>query len=159
MFDKNYFSEDILEFLRLLYKFKVRYVIVGGEAVIYYGHARLTGAIDIYYENEIENVNKLWNVLLEFWNNNIPGLRNVEELRKFGIIIQFGVPPNRIDLMNLIDGVDFNMVWGNCIKEKIDLDSTLNIEINLIGLRELIINKEKSNRLKDNEDLKFLKKI
>jgi hypothetical protein len=45
--DPYYFSPDILEFLRLLSIYKVRYLIVGGEAVIYYGHARLTGDIDI----------------------------------------------------------------------------------------------------------------
>jgi len=50
-----YFSEDISEFIYLLYKYKVKYVIVGGEAVIYYGHARLTGDIDFFYESTREN--------------------------------------------------------------------------------------------------------
>jgi predicted nucleotidyltransferase len=45
---KIFFSSDIVEFLFLLHKHKVKYVIVGGEAVIYYGHARLTGDIDIF---------------------------------------------------------------------------------------------------------------
>ena len=98
-------------------------------------------------------------VLLEFWNNDIPGLKYAEELKRVGGIVQFGVSPNRIDLMNLIDRVDFNNVWENCKKEKIDLGDTDFVEINLIGLRELIVNKEKANRSKDQEDLNFLKKI
>jgi len=36
-----FFSKDILDFLYLLAKYKIKYVIVGGEAVIYYGHAGL----------------------------------------------------------------------------------------------------------------------
>ncbi len=44
----TYFSKDIREFLRLLFEFRVRYVIVGGEEVIYHGYARLTGDVDIF---------------------------------------------------------------------------------------------------------------
>jgi len=56
----SYFSPDILEFLRLLSIHKVRYLIVGGEAVIYYGHARLTGDIDIFYDRTKENTKALF---------------------------------------------------------------------------------------------------
>jgi hypothetical protein len=37
----SYFSDDVQEFLKLLGAHKVKYVIVGGEAVIYHGYARL----------------------------------------------------------------------------------------------------------------------
>jgi len=37
------FSRDILDFLLLLHKQEVRYLIIGGEAVIFHGYARLTG--------------------------------------------------------------------------------------------------------------------
>ncbi len=40
------FSPDILEFLRLLERRDVRYLIAGGEAVIYYGHPQFTGDIE-----------------------------------------------------------------------------------------------------------------
>lgn len=33
--DSSYFSPDILEFIELLHAHQVRYVVVGGEAVIY----------------------------------------------------------------------------------------------------------------------------
>jgi len=42
----SHFSRDIQEFVKLLSEHQVKYVIVGGEAVIYYGHARLTGDND-----------------------------------------------------------------------------------------------------------------
>jgi hypothetical protein len=35
----SHFSKDTQEFLRILAKKEVKYVIVGGEAVIYYGYA------------------------------------------------------------------------------------------------------------------------
>ncbi len=95
---KSFFSEDIIEFLYLLFKYEVNYLIVGGEAVIYYGHARLTGDIDIFYKRDNKNILKLFNALNEFWNNDIPGLNHQKELMQEGVIFQFGVPPNRIDL-------------------------------------------------------------
>jgi hypothetical protein len=157
MFNKDYFSNDIFDFIFLLNRNNVKYVIVGGEAVIYYGHSRLTGDIDIYYASDTKNIFNLWRVLLEFWNSDIPGIDSPELLSKKGMVFQFGVPPNRIDLINDIDGVDFAEVWENIVVEEIIIDEGQSIFINLIGIKELIKNKEKSGRYKDKEDLKFLK--
>ena len=55
-----HFSEDTQEFLRFLAKYGVKYVIVGGEAVIYYGYARLTGAVDFFYEDSKQNAEDLF---------------------------------------------------------------------------------------------------
>ena len=115
-----FFSKDIVEFLFLLNKYKVDYLIVGGEAVIYYGHARLTGDIDIFYGRGKENCNRLFQSLKEFWNDDIPGIKNHRELQKKGAIFQFGVPPNRIDLINLIEKVDFSTAFNNRVFEKIN---------------------------------------
>jgi len=59
----EYFSNDILEFLSLLYENEVKYLVVGGEAVICYGVARLTGDINLFYERTSENVGKLYHAL------------------------------------------------------------------------------------------------
>jgi len=153
-----YFTEDITEFLLLLFKHKVKYLIVGGEAVLFHGHSRLTGDIDIFYENSNENVDKLFNVLLEFWNNEIPGIKEKSELKEPGIIIQFGLPPNRIDLMNQIEGVNFSEAYNN----KIIINTLLNnqnAEIYYIGLKELIKNKKAMSRPKDIDDLQYLQKL
>ena len=40
--DASSFSPDIQDFLGTLHAHDVRFVIVGGEAVIFYGHIRLT---------------------------------------------------------------------------------------------------------------------
>jgi hypothetical protein len=159
MFTKKYFSKDIFDFLVVLSKHNVKFVIVGGEAVIYYGHARLTGDIDIYYELSANNITKLWNALLEFWDDDIPIIKSQNEFNKSGVVVQFGLPPNRIDLINVIEGVDFNEVWENKTIEILDLGNGATLEIYLIGIKELIKNKEAAARFKDLEDLKFLKAI
>ena len=56
----SHFSKDTLDFFELLYKYEVDYVIVGGQAVIYYGHVRLTGDVDIFYKRDKKNVENLY---------------------------------------------------------------------------------------------------
>ena len=67
-----HFSPDTREFIRLLDQHGVRYVIVGGEAVIYYGYARLTGDVDFFYDRDVANVRALFAALTEFWDGSIP---------------------------------------------------------------------------------------
>ena len=57
--DPTSFSPDIHLFLSLLHEHGVRHVIVGGEAVIFYGYARLTGDIDIFYKESSQRAKDL----------------------------------------------------------------------------------------------------
>lgn len=154
----SYFSDDIQEFLSFLAKHEVKYVIVGGEAVIFYGHARLTGDIDLLYEASDDNVDRLYQALMEFWEGNIPGIETEEDLKERGLILQFGVPPNRIDLINQIEGVSFEEVWNNKTEVQIAIKGE-KLPLYYIGLDQLIKNKESLKRYKDLEDLKFLKEV
>ena len=63
----SHFSQDIQDFLKIIADHNVKYVMVGGEAVIYYGYARLTGDVDFYYESSKENALRLFEALNEFW--------------------------------------------------------------------------------------------
>jgi hypothetical protein len=152
----SYFSKDVREFLKLLAAHKVKYIIVGGEAVIYHGYARLTGDVDFFFESSRQNARKLYEALKEFWAGEIPGIRAFEELMEIGLILQFGVPPNRIDLINQISGVTFREAWENKSKDSIE-SAGKKIPVYLIGLKELIRNKEATARPKDMEDLKYLR--
>ena len=154
----SYFSRDITEFLYLLAKHDVRYLIVGGEAVIYYGHARLTGDIDLFYETTSRNVKRLYRALKEFWDDEIPGVQTEKELMQKGMIFQFGVPPNRIDLITMIEGVEFIDAWKK--KEVVAVTyEKKNFPIYYIGLDELIKNKKAVARDRDKDDLQFLMQV
>ncbi len=146
MFDKEYFSKDIYEFLLTLNKHSVKFVVIGGEAVIYYGHSRLTGDIDIFYDITDENIENLWKALLDFWDNDIPMIKSSDEFSKKGIVVQFGLPPNRINLINSIEGVEFSEVWMGKVSEKLDLGNGKTEEIFIVGLKDLIKNKESTGR-------------
>ncbi|MGF1655509.1 MAG: hypothetical protein ACFCU3_00875, partial [Verrucomicrobiales bacterium] len=89
----------------------MRYVIVGGEAVIFHGYPRLTGDIDFFFDSETSNCSKLFAALLDFWSGKIPGIAAAKEFEEQGLNLQFGRPPHRIDLLNRIDGVSFSDAW------------------------------------------------
>jgi hypothetical protein len=152
----SYFSRDVQDFLALLFKHKVRYLIVGAEAVIYHGFARLTGDIDILFEPSTKNCRALFSALEEFWAGPIPGIGSPAELATKGMIIQFGYPPNRIDLINTLSGVGFTEAWKGRSPRPI-LIRKQSITIHYIGLSALIKNKEACGRPKDLEDLKYLR--
>ena len=153
--ESSYFSPDTLDFIRLMAENKVRYLIVGGEAVIYYGYARLTGDVDFFYARTDDNIKRLFSALRSFWKGEIPGVRNFEEFKKKGLIIQFGRPPNRIDLINDISAVSFEKAWNNRSIEEVIIEDK-KYPIYYIGLNDLIKIKKKANRYKDLEDLKYL---
>jgi hypothetical protein len=153
----NHFSLDTQEFLRLLDQRNVRYLIVGGEAVIFYGHVRLTGDVDFFYAIDDENVAGLFEALVEFWEGDIPGVGGAEDLAVRGQIIQFGVPPNRIDLINDIDGVVFDEAWPDRVLAELTSPER-SIPITFIGREHLVRNKRASNRPKDLDDLQFLER-
>ncbi len=152
-----HFSPDALDFIRMLDEFKVRYVIVGGEAVIFHGHVRLTGDVDFFYDLEPGNIEALHQALVKFWSGHVPGLETAAELREAGVILQFGVPPNRIDLLNQVDGLSFADAWRNRITAMIKGDEG-ETPVYYLGLKELVRNKQAAARPKDLDDIKYLRR-
>ncbi|GAB5535572.1 MAG: nucleotidyl transferase AbiEii/AbiGii toxin family protein [Rubricoccaceae bacterium] len=149
----DHFSPDTWEFIRLLDRYRVQYVIVGGEAVIHYGHARLTGNVDFFYGRNEANVERLFATLLDFWDGDIPGVGQASDLSPSDQVIQFGRPPNRIDLLTTISGVTFEDAWRT--RETLVADD--GTPVHLISLDLLIRNKEASARPKDMDDAAFLR--
>ncbi len=122
----------------------------------YHGYPRVTGDVDFFYEDEVRNTNRLFEALLEFWDGRIPGLSRAEELREVGLILQFGRPPHRIDLMNRIDGVAFSTAWPLRIRIRL-LTSEGLVPVYYLDLASLLKNKRAAGRPKDMDDVRFLR--
>ena len=49
----------------MLARHGLRFLMVGGEAVIYHGYPRLTGGVDFWYEQTTDNAARLFGALRE----------------------------------------------------------------------------------------------
>jgi hypothetical protein len=145
-------NENFSDFIRLLNKHHVRYVLIGGWAVIFEGYGRTTGDMDIFIEPTQENSEKVLLVLKDFFDSTIGFVK--EDFSKPDNVLMMGREPNRIDLLTGISGVSFNEVYDN---SKVYNDSEL--AIRCIHINELIRNKEASGRIKDKADAAYLRKI
>jgi predicted nucleotidyltransferase len=127
-------------------------IIIGGYALAFHGRPRHTGDLDIWIDVSEDNAQKMINVINEFGMASL-GMEKSDFLQK-GIITQIGYPPLRIDILNEIDGVDFQDAYSN--KLIIDIDG---LPVNYIGLDDLIKNKQVSGRHRDISDIIELNKL
>ena len=139
---------DFKEFLKLLNEHKVRYLLIGGYAVGYYGYPRATNDLDIWVSPEIENAERVSSVLKVF-GFNIPDLS--PKLFLFDNIVRMGVPPIRIEIITVISGVSFDECYSERVEDDFD-----GISVKLISLSLLKKNKLASGRHKDLDDLDHL---
>ena len=51
--------EDLVTLCRNLNTYEVKYVVIGGLAVIHFGYIRATGDIDLLVEDSLENIERL----------------------------------------------------------------------------------------------------
>jgi predicted nucleotidyltransferase len=145
-------DKDFEDFVVLLNKHNVEYMIVGGYALAFHGKPRHTGDLDIWINLSDDNAQKMLQVIREFGLASL-GLKATDFLQK-GAITQIGYPPLRIDILNEIDGVNFKEAEQNLMT--IDVDGLL---IKYIGLDDLIKNKQVSGRHRDISDVKELNKL
>ena len=142
-------GQDFKEFIELLNKHKVDYLLVGGYAVAMYGYPRYTGDIDFWVKPTNENAKKIINVLNDF---GFEGLDISEkDFNEEDKVVQLGYPPNRIDIITSVTGLDFDESFLN--KKIIEVSE---IKVYFISLFHLRKNKEATGRDKDRTDLNNL---
>jgi hypothetical protein len=140
---------DFKEFLRLLNFHQVEYLLIGGYAVGYYGFVRATGDMDVWVKINPDNAIKVVTALKEF-GFAVPEL-SPELFLKEDQIVRMGVPPLRLEILTTISGVEFIACFENRLIAQID-----DLDVNLINLEDLKLNKRASRRLKDLLDLENL---
>lgn len=144
--------EDFEEFLKLLNRKKVEYLIVGGYAVAFYGYVRLTKDLDILFHNSPQDIQRLKSALNGF---GFPahGLSDVAFSEK-GKIIRMGVSPVMIELINAISGVSFETAWKNRVKGEYG-----RTKVFYLSKPDLLKNKSASGRPQDLADVAELKSL
>jgi hypothetical protein len=70
------------------------------------------------------------------------------------VVYQIGLPPNRIDLLTTIDGVDFDEAWAEKVPCAVD-----GIAFDMLSLRHLLQNKRATGRPQDLADVARLQDL
>lgn len=139
---------DFREFLSLLNQARIEYLVVGGYAVGYHGHARATKDIDIWVSDARGNVQRLVEVLREFGFDAPVLAQWVADSQK---TLRMGYPPVRIEVLTQVSGVQFSEAYPARIRAELD-----GIPVNIISLQHLKANKQAAGRHQDLADLENL---
>lgn len=139
-------DQDFSEFVALLARHDVRYMIVGGYALAAHGLPRATGDLDAWIWTEPENARRLLAALDEFGFGGI-GISE-DDLTSPDCVVQLGYPPYRIDLLTRISGVDFELAWGRHIEVVLG-----GVRVPFISRDDLLSNKRATGRPQDLADV------
>lgn len=142
------------EFIAALNANQVKYLIIGAHAVAYHARPRATKDLDVFLEADPENSVRIIKAIKDFFYGKNPGF-NESDFLDTEWTVQLGFPPNRIDLILKIDGIsNFQEIWKNRVESKYGT-----VPCSYISLDDLIRNKEASNRIQDQADLRTLLKV
>ena len=142
-------GQDFKEFIELLNKHQVEYLVVGGYAVAMYGYPRYTGDIDFWVRPTKDNAKKIVNALNDFGFGGYDISEN--DFTEIDNVIQLGYPPNRIDLITGVTGLNFEECFLN--RKNIEIEG---VKVDFISLFHLRLNKSATGRDKDKNDLNNL---
>lgn len=145
-------NSDLKELLKSLLDHGAEFLIVGGYAVMEYSEPRFTKDLDVWVGSSPTNAPKVVAALRSF---GAPLFGATEEdFATPGQVLQLGVPPNRVDILTSIDGVEFSNAWGR--KVNVDFDG---ITVPFLSLEDLIKNKESTPRERDKREAAELRAV
>jgi hypothetical protein len=142
-------NSDFRDLLRLFNAHKVRYLVIGGYAVMKYTEPRYTKDLDIWVDATPKNAKAVFKALRKF-EAPLADLTEADFAME-GFFYQMGRPPARVDILMSIQGVLFADAWSNRVRS--DFEGVTGY---VISRKDLIANKRAVGRPQDLVDLNNL---
>jgi hypothetical protein len=148
-------NDDFLDFIRILNRHQVEFILVGGYAYMFNVEARFTGDIDFWVRPTRENIQRLQDAAFEFIGVrfNIDDVLGLLQTSRLGFQLA-GVKPNLIEVLLRVSGLDYDQAAA---RAKPTLAS--GVPFLVIHPHDQIRNKRVSNRDKDQADIRNLVKL
>ena len=146
--------QDYKDLLSAFHAHGVKYLVVGGFAVIFHAQPRFTTDIDLFVKADPDNARALYTALAAF-GASLRGLRP-EDFADRNNFLRFGRDPHGIDILADIPGVDFDAAWERRIQSVVDPGTGL--KANFISAQDLIASKLASGRPQDLADADAVQK-
>lgn len=135
-------SSDFKDLLKLFNDYQVKYLIIGGYAVIKYTEPRYTKDLDLWIRADQDNAVAVFQALREF-GAPLAGMTE-DDFAHEGYFYQMGVPPVRVDILMSIPGLVFDEVWACRVEADFD-----GIPVLFISRADLIASKLAAGRPQD----------
>jgi hypothetical protein len=145
--------QDYKDLLSAFHAHGVRYLIVGGYAVIYHAQPRFTKDIDLFIKADSANAQAIYAALAAF-GAPLQGIRP-EDFAERGSFFRFGRDPHGFDILPDIPGVDFEESWERRVEGVIDPKSGL--KAYFISASDLIASKLAAGRPQDIADAESIR--
>lgn len=145
-------TKEWVEFLGVLSRHGVRFLLIGGHALAVHGRPRYTEDLDVFVDPTAANARRVSAAVVEFGFAETG--RDWRWFAKPYRIAMLGRVPFRIDILTGISGVSFRAAWRNRISVDLSIGS-----VPVIGIDELRANKLASGRPKDLLDLALLDEL
>ena len=145
-------NPDFKELLSAMGSYDVRYLVVGGHAVMRYTEPRFTKDLDLWVSTDRENAEKVYAALKAFG----APLKDLspDDFCEEGYFYQMGKPPFRLDIMMSITGVSFESAWE--AREEVRFQE---LTVPFISRLDLIRAKKASGRPQDLIDVDNLENV
>jgi hypothetical protein len=144
-------NQDFRDLLAEFNARQVEFLLVGAHALAAHGHVRATQDLDLWVCPSPDNAKRIIEALRAFG----APLHDLTEkdLSTPGVIFQIGVEPIRIDILTVIDGVQFDEAWSDRLMSKF-----ADQPVGVLSRDHLIKNKLAVARTQDLADVEALKK-
>jgi hypothetical protein len=146
-------SQIFGEFVASLNERGVRYLVIGGWATAFHGYPRFTKDLDILIDRTVRNAAATRDAIYDFFRGRPPETIDLQsDLLDPDRVLQLGVPPNRIDVLNQVPGIeDFDAAWKRRRPGRVGHASA-----SFAGLGDLIASKRAVGRPQDLADVSML---
>ena len=142
-------NSDFSDLLRIFNDNSVRYLVIGGYALVQYAEPRFTKDLDLWVSTDKANAKAVYWALHEF-GAPLADLTE-EDFGEDGYFYQMGMPPVRIDILMGIPGVEFEGAWSR--RKVIEFD---NLPVSFISKHDLLLAKLAAGRPQDLIDADLL---
>ncbi len=115
--------QDYKDLLSAFHAHGVKYLVVGGYAVIFHAQPRFTRDLDIFIRTDPANARATYAALADF-GAVLEGIRP-EDFTDRSSLFRFGRDPRGFDILPDIPGVDFDAAWERRVETTIDPESGL----------------------------------
>jgi hypothetical protein len=143
--------DDFRDLLIELADASADFVVLGGHAVAFHGHPRATKDLDILVRATRDNAARVYRALAEFGAPLQAFEVSEADFATYGGVLQIGVPPFRIDILNRADGITFDEATAE--GEAFELEGR---KVPVIGRSALVKNKRAAGRTQDIADVEAL---